>query len=119
VNELVEWLLLQIAEDEAQVKHMTREMKRAQMAPIFAGNPPGWWAGVDIFVSPQRWAAECEAKREIVTRYEYSCAQSDSHRALGTGDDGWEKIAGGLELCVLSLARPYADREGYRQEWLV
>jgi peptide methionine sulfoxide reductase MsrB len=108
VSDLAEWLLARIAEDERVVRYAS-------------ANPH--WPSLHLdgngycVMDRRRVLAECDAKREIVTRYEFSCGQSDSHRALGAGDEGWEKIAGALELCVRSLALPYADREGYREEW--
>jgi hypothetical protein len=110
---LADFLLARIEEDE----------KRTRAAGAVAGGdlmlaalPDALFEGLRL-AFPARVLAECEAKRQIITRYEYACQQADGHKAWETSDDGWEKIAGALELCCQSLAAVYADHPDYREEW--
>jgi hypothetical protein len=112
MDELVTWLRAQLDDDERKVAAMEREARRVQTAPIFQGHPPNWLAGVDIFVSPTRWRAEVEARRRILD------ARDESARmANGDNDHGMAADADAMDWCVKVLALPYADREGYREEW--
>jgi hypothetical protein len=67
--------------------------------------------------------AECEAKRRIVEEYAEAIAPNPNpYHGSNTGtpsDDGfyeggWEDA---LKLACQCLALPYADHEGYREEW--
>lgn len=98
MNDLVEFLLARIACDEAKIEHMQREAVRVETAPIFGGLPADWLGGVDIFVSPDRWRAECEAKRRIVQEW-----------------GPFETYNG--EALLRLLALPYADHPDWRAEW--
>jgi hypothetical protein len=99
--DLAEFLLARIAEDEASIEHMTAEKHRVETAPVFAGLPPDWLMGVAIFVSPDRWRAECEAKRRIID-------------ALSWDDEPWRRVR---DYLLELLALPYADHPDYRAEW--
>jgi hypothetical protein len=103
-DDIERFLLARITEDEAKIQHMTREAERVATAPIFRGHPVDWLAGVDIFVSPTRWQAECEAKRQVVV------AAAESMCSMVCQDScGWDTLR--------SLASVYADHPDYRQEW--
>jgi Family of unknown function (DUF6221) len=54
---------------------------------------------------PDRMLREVEAKRQIVTRYEFACRQAVVN--VGAERESWEKIAGALERDVLALATVY------------
>ena len=90
-SDLANWLRKQLDEDERVARASLTDLRYP------------WMAGF----SPTRLLAEVEAKREIV---------------------GWLEMTGQSEAihvdaftvateCVRSLARAYAGREGYRQEW--
>jgi hypothetical protein len=109
VDELITWLRAQLDDDERKVAAMEREQRRVRTAPIFQGHPPNWLAGVDIFVSPERWRAEVEAKRRIV----------ELHTPADDGANEGKCWTCEERLCdtLLLLAQPYAAREGWREEW--
>lgn len=102
VSDLVTWLRAQLDDDERKVAAMEREQRRVQTAPIFQGYPLGWLAGVDIFVSPKRWQAEVDAKRQLL---DWAIVWLDRDCAP------WNETA------IKMLALPYADRPGYLEEW--
>jgi hypothetical protein len=103
---LVDFLLARIAEDEAKIQHMTREAERVATAPIFRNYPPDWLLGVDIFVSPDRWRAECAAKRHVLNLHPE--AVSDEKRA---------GAAWAYDEVLRLLALPYSSHPDYRDEW--
>lgn len=125
------WLRAQLDDDERVVAAMEREAKRVKTAPIFQGHPPNWLAGVDIFVSPARWQAEVDAKRQMLDLHEPEphrggwpiadltrcgyCARL-CHSSSGISCD---VPTDALYPCdtVRLLALPFADRPGYREEW--
>lgn len=89
-NDLVVWLLEQIAEDEGQVRGPDR--------------PSIWllprrWHGGRVWL-PMRIRDECDAKRRIVEWLMHPHTDRDTREPL-------------LRL----LALPYADRPGCRKEW--
>lgn len=60
---------------------------------------------------PQRWAAECEAKRRIVERLR---VQVEGVDPIGS-EELWPYEIAWDTLCFLAL--PYADHPDYREEW--
>ena len=100
---LAEFLLARIAEDEQKVAAMRRETSRAKLThrPYDGDHLLTWLAGVDIFVSADRWAAECDAKRRIVQQ---------------VSDVRWSGYAV-RDVVLQLLALPYADHLDYREEW--
>lgn len=120
MTDLADWLLIQIAEDEA----VARRTRAVHSAP---GKPINWAVFCDEFSPdarghqmrwhPDRVLAECEAKRfviEMLRQYE----DYEAHRSgeLETVPDVGERAnnpAGALRR----MALPYADRPGYRDEW--
>lgn len=114
---LADWLLQQIADDEAAVE--------------------GFWNGdvPDFYWGPDRIRAECESKRALITDFLaethevvedcwYTCAAAtEEHDDGQTCDD---KRRGGPCDCgrdarvnrrLRALATPYADRPGFEETW--
>lgn len=96
---ITEFLLARIAEDEKKIDAMIREADRVRTAPIFSTRSIDWLSGVDIFVSPRRWRAECAAKRAIVE-------WADEFQHSNDGD-----------FVLRELATVYADHEDYDTAW--
>jgi hypothetical protein len=114
VTGLIEFLRARLDEDAAKVAAMQREQVRVKTAPIFQGMPLGWLDGVDIFVSPDRWRAEVDAKRRILEYAEQAIAGA----AVDDHDPQRTAPAAEYELYVLpALALPYADHPDYREAW--
>lgn len=107
MDDLVTWLRAQLDDDEHKIAAMEREENRVQTAPIFQGHPPNWLAGVDIFVSSERWRAEVDAKRRLLD-WLVDC----ENKAL---DGNWWNLD--VEAAIKLLALPFADRPGYQGDW--
>jgi hypothetical protein len=92
MDELVQWLRDTLDQDKARIS-----------APVFCGGP---WP------SSEQMLAVIKAHRSIVDGYDelranparYTDPLLNSHHQL-------------LRRVVLTLAKAYADRPGYRQEW--
>ncbi|MFY1686475.1 DUF6221 family protein [Plantactinospora sp. WMMB782] len=117
--EILAFVRAQLDEDERKVAAMEREAERARTAPIFQSYPPNWLAGVDIFVSPKRWQAEVDAKRRILAEHPTEGPSKYVPIQYCGTCQGGDGIPTGPAPCstVRLLALPYADREGYREEW--
>jgi hypothetical protein len=124
---LPDFLLARIAEDEAKVEFMRQEEARALgTSPLFDGPSMKALGGIDIFVSPDRWRAECDASRRIIELHRnYQVAMGEPDLAeecvICRNDDYW---LGGDGLpedypcrTLRALALPYADHPDYRPEW--
>lgn len=103
MTDLATWLLERIAEDEAAARNA------------------GWWSHVAAVGSlaavghhgPTRVLAECEAKRRIITE-----AVPDIEQLQTLADGEWGPAGEDEPDRLLRLlALPYADHDGYRQEW--
>jgi len=135
-GDLATWLRARLDEDERKVAAMEREEKRVQTAPIFGSHPPGWLAGVDIFVSSARWRAEIDAKRRILELHAPEASTNWVNGEYVPGEPTGLQCVHCARLChstsglscespdapwpcptVLLLALPYADRPGYLEEW--
>jgi hypothetical protein len=92
MDDLVTWLLEQVAEDE-----------RENNAPGRYYDDPGYWTA-------ERVAAECESKRRLIDMYQ---------AILETGGFVGTLYANAAAPALQLLALPYADRPGYREEWLL
>lgn len=98
IDELVAWLLDQVAEDERRaraVDHVNNWM-------------------------PARVVAECGAKRELVQLHSVRSGtggDSDDRPAI-CNEDGDLHPCGTLRLLVEPYASPYAHRSGFRRVWL-
>lgn len=107
-EDLVTWLRAQIDEDE-----------RVACAAVGAPSDPGTiqdlpssgpWSDFDTRFDPARVLAEVEAKRRILDEHDPSHDPCDAHdAALRTITCDTVRL----------LALPYADREGWREEWRV
>lgn len=67
---------------------------------------------------PSRVLREIDAKRQILARYEFACHEA---AALDISEEEREtrvQVAAAFQSCALLLAAVYADREGYRAEWV-
>ncbi|MGW4222984.1 DUF6221 family protein [Streptomyces bauhiniae] len=98
MDNLVQWLTIQLDEDENDVR---RGYLRAEPAPDYEGWDKATTAGLPPIVAA-RVLRETDAKRRIMERYAWLREHGD------TGDIAWV-----LPL----LALPYAGRPGYREEW--
>jgi len=111
MRELIDFLTARLADDERKIGGMEREMERARTAPAFQHHPPDWLAGVDIFVSPARWRAEVELKRQMLA----------DHAPVADGSQSsWKWFLGSeseSSRILLQLAQPYAGHPGWRGEW--
>jgi hypothetical protein len=67
---------------------------------------------------PARVLAECEARRRIVEFADEATSldmQVDGEFRIGSRDESDEPYIG--DSIMRALALPYADSEGYREEW--
>ncbi|HET6868922.1 MAG TPA: DUF6221 family protein [Solirubrobacteraceae bacterium] len=111
VQSLASWLLERITEDEAAARKAVPSPWRIDddgccvFAPEGRGDDVAemTWDSAEHIArwQPARVLAECEAKRALLRWY-------------GDGSDVGD---GGQFLCLLAV--PYADREGFREEWAV
>lgn len=97
---LTEFLLVRIAEDEAEARHYLDDL--AACPPSAYDMAQVGWIEAG---SPDRVLAECEAKRRIVETFEGDDAD--------LYDDSWK----GADMCARILATVYADHPDYREEW--
>lgn len=59
--------------------------------------------------------AECEAKRRIVEFW--SLAYQNPRDAVRFSGYDWDKVRANAQWTLQQLALPYAEREGFREEW--
>ena len=112
---LAEFLLAQIAEDEAAVRRAMSDLDPVDQGdPIELGDDP--WPSHVTFAerfTPARVLAECDAKRRIVERCGWAAEDSQDWRKdydmYHAGETAWDTLR--------DLASVYADRPGYREEW--
>jgi hypothetical protein len=108
VSDLAEFLLARIAEDEAEAPDI---------------HDDDMWSDGCSCNFPARWLAECEAKRRIVelhsTEREHQCPNEDGTSDYYNHLRGWAEEVEHPQVCptLRLLALPYADSEGYREEW--
>lgn len=128
-QDLAQWLLEQIAEDE----RAAAAMRPGLQLYVCDGNgcleePDGEWADgephlpnhhanwLGPVLSPARVLAECEAKRKIVMRCALLLeAFDDPDRGAWPDVNRRERYHARATLEALAL--PFADRPGYRDEW--
>lgn len=112
MSDLSDFLLAQIAEDEAEC--------RREIADGYGGDQheSGW--------SSNRVLAECDAKRRIVAAHPMGEGQDggwEIHRVVGCltcitcGVDGADIVDAGPCPTLRALALPYASHPDYRDEW--
>src|SRR4029079_5641215 len=99
--DLVDWLLEQIAEDEAEARRWQQNIEDDHYDGL---------ERIDLGWKPDRVLAECEAKRRLVefARDLYQLDPSD-HPLIRTNRQAM--------YILRLLALPHADRPGYREEW--
>jgi hypothetical protein len=133
VSDLVEFLLARIAEDERDARNAS---DRAVGGPYSADWDTVFSACVDtggdhdfltndrdiamhiVRWDPARVLAECEARRRIVEFADEATSldmQVDGEFRIGSRDESDEPYIG--DSIMRALALPYADSEGYREEW--
>ncbi len=118
---LAEFLLARIAEDEERARDWGWEVAGGINN---GGSTRTWyetaWRGAErVGFPPARVLAECEAKRRIVERWQETAPTVPVWGgSAGWADSRTQEINETLAEEVLPfLALPYADHEGYRQEW--
>lgn len=120
MDDLVTWLLAQIAEDERVARKAGREIN------AWGGSWISWVDSIehrsiiesehmsDLMESygPARVLAECKAKRRLISFANDAAADADrSIRSEWCADPALQ------ETLLALLALPYAGRPGYREEW--
>lgn len=111
--ELATWLLAQIDEDEQAAEMARRWRGRDTWRNDIDGSPE------DTHIArhgPARVLAECETKRRVVELH------SIDHPCLRNGTETYMFRTPASEIpdpcdTLRLLALPYADRDGYREEW--
>lgn len=108
-QDLVSWLLEQIAEDERQAR-LAAERSEGELWVV-----TGMDNAVGVDYHPERVLAECEGKRRIIE------AHSAELMDVVDGVEHWTDCAdcrqGPPCHTLRLLALPFADRPGYREEW--
>ncbi|MEU3507647.1 DUF6221 family protein [Streptomyces longwoodensis] len=118
MNELVVWLRAQFDADERIARACSGNGEwEAEHIAIYGPD-----LGVEVRAhmaahDPARVLREIEAKRAIVSRYEFAAKEAERLALAGSDPEVWIQVSGALQSCVLCLALPYADRPGYREEW--
>ena len=135
MDDLVTWLLEQIAEDEREAREA---IDRTTYSNRFIGGrmvkvenrPAPWHLRSQALWSPERGVAECEAKRRIIDAVQRGL---DGHPGPCVNYEGqdpadytnYDSCERHIEwstttlpmLAAQLLALPYVDRPGYREEW--
>jgi hypothetical protein len=106
MNEILAWLLEQVAEDERVATAAKNDLDAA----------PWWTYEHAASWDPARVLAECDAKRRIISLFTLPVGDTNltdrETKARVLLDEHFPHPA------LLLLALPYSDRPGYRQEWL-
>lgn len=121
--DLAAWLLEQIAEDEWQARAATPGPWKFVHGYLGIPRSPAITLKADLdpatityltALAPERVLAECDAKRRIVELHtgEHECSVYDHDGEI----DHCQYVLGDCSTLRL-LALPYADRDGYREEW--
>lgn len=122
---LTEFLLARIAEDEMVAQDVRHWAGRGTPMLQFVGGG----TGIRALADPERWLAECEAKRRIVERGPSECGGYESQGEFDSHhypDPAWSHCDGcsAAQSCdrewlwtLAILALPYADHPDYRDEW--
>jgi hypothetical protein len=111
MDDLVAWLLAQIAEDGAAARACSDDALGDITTWVDYTSGDEFARSVAHFQrhTPARVLAECEAKRLLLQQF---ALRGDSVRATVVPATGgvWDDL-------LRMLALPYADRPGYRNEW--
>jgi uncharacterized protein DUF6221 len=100
MDELVNWLLKQVAMDEQTARAMPHAIEHLESR----------W-------SPVRLIARCEATRKVVKLYtnaQHAVRQGSVSSRNEVQDEAAEDV---LAAAVRTLAEPYADKPGYQESW--
>lgn len=140
MNDLVSWLRAQLDDDEQLARSATCQVGHVVVdtwvqSPELSGDEPGrindqlghtvvhyedaapdaHQAAHIVNWDPARVLAEIDAKRRIIERYEDALSRQT--------DPDHSQIAADVQVCeyedwiLPALLMPYADRDGYRDEW--
>jgi hypothetical protein len=118
INEIVEFLLARIAEDEAVAREVVGtdgpdtirgRLAAAVASPdlVIAGGIAASDENVTVYINPMRVLADVAAKRRIVNAWRSGFPAEDRYAT------GWHDFHVHA-LCLLAL--PYADHPDYREE---
>lgn len=126
MSDLTDFLLARIAEDEAAARDALEQGSAPEPEPWLAvGWPRSEHPGPVVLVGPERFLAECEAKRRIVEAHPAgresrllgtvcdTCAAWDEADYEGPGEVAWPCPT--LRL----LATVYADHPAFREDWRI
>lgn len=141
MDELVQWLTAQLAEDERlalkSVEQAIVNLNGADAASVanwhvverpatgtFVATRDQWNRVAEIVPTyggahsehiaehdPARVLREIDAKRQIVARYEELCAASKEQGLIGDVTEEYQ------DFLLRLLALPYTDRPGYQEGW--
>lgn len=111
-DDLTDFLLARVSEEEAVAQEVLRDRRRGIEQGARYEDPDtnplmAWEDGPKPFaaMSAERVLADCKAKRRLVQLW----AQSDD---MYGGDAG-----AFMDDALRAFVQPYADREDFRQEW--
>lgn len=124
-NELEDFLLARIAEDEAAAREWSAAYNNPGPVPAYhyatarrhRQEWPTLWGSLDHF-TPTRVLAECAAKRIIIERAKEASEveeEFDDYMLRGAGPRRREPLTGGAIL--FALAAVYKEHPDYRPEW--
>lgn len=116
MDDLLQWLGEQLAEDERIVRENSDGNGLADGFPDYRTYSDSDTAAADEYIEhfgPERMLREIEAKRELVERHERAMENRRSHPDDLASAGALLALHGAVKLLTL----PYADRPGYRDEW--
>jgi hypothetical protein len=108
VDDLVVWLLEQVAEDENAIRTMIGKGQTGEFLMSHRAVQTSIIKADSSTEAARFRLAECESKRRII---------SEVVPKLDALDDALEGEREDSLLLLRLLALPYADRAGYREEW--
>ena len=121
-GELVAWLTGCLDEDQQKAEKLLRVAQDTQLTfkdyKRFAGrDTPGWHDWPDVEAMCSRTLADIAAKRDILKLHAIC---GSGHGYCDDGGHGGIGATGNLLGCSTTalLAQPFADRPGFREEWL-
>jgi hypothetical protein len=130
MDDLVQWLRVQLDEDERIARAATAGPWSRMGQRVLDPSPPSDRLGVGMAVGhaaasadfnetadhiavwdPARVLREIDAKRQLLDRYEELRAASKEQGLIGDVTEEYQ------DFLLRLLALPYADKPGYREEW--
>lgn len=125
VDDLVTWLLDQVAQDEQLAQDAldkttySNRFIRGQMVKV--ENRPSAWASRAVVWPPARVLAECEAKRRLMERGGPFCDCYEGNPPMDPSTNWTVPIPHHYDCSAYEaakvLAAPYDERPGYRERW--